>query len=138
MVSGKSRVKRLLRCRRRPDFGDAIVEGMVDSIRAFCSYQYDSNGEDILEVEIAEGVSIRIGRELGSGWISRITSLGEVAQSIAQQYELDQSDVFRRLYQHDGWVMSGGTLKTPIWMRPHREVLVDDLPAKLIWLKKHL
>lgn len=62
----------------------------------------------------------------GDSWSERLLSIGKLAKAISLQHGLDADGVAHSLLLLDGWVLSGGHLKTPAWMFDHAELSFEE------------
>jgi len=58
----------------------------------------------------------------GASWRDRLRDTGKLAKAISQHHGLPEAEVARSLLDLDGWVLTGGHLKTPAWMFDHAEL----------------
>ena len=87
------------------------------------------------EVDLGSGVSVDLAHDHSASWKKRLRDLRELAQAIAQNSVIEFEDAIRTLVKADGWVLTGGRMKTPLWMTLHSEIPIDSLEDDFKWLE---
>ena len=116
---------------------DAILSSMAGTIGDL-HLLHKIAGINVHEVDLGCGVSVELSHDHSASWKKRLSDLYELAQSIAQNSVIEFDDAIIALVTADGWVLTGGRVKTPLWMTLHREVAVDDLEDDFKWLRKYV
>ena len=110
------------------DMDDLVLGSMAGTMQKLMALSGDG-GDVAVKIGDAE---VTISRDSDMGWVDRLRGLGSLAQLVASDSRLDAC---KTLLEADGWVVAGGTIKTPSWMK-HHEASIEDASgiAGLEWL----
>jgi len=113
---------------------DAILGSMAGTIGDL-RLLHKVAGINVNEVDLGSGVSVDLAHDHSASWKKRLRDLRELAQAIAQNSVIEFEDAIRTLVKADGWVLTGGRMKTPLWMTLHSEIPIDSLEDDFKWLE---
>ena len=125
---------KLIALRRRALFQpgelDMICSSMMRSVRKALKL----TGEQGIDLG---GVNVKMEIKPRQAWGDRLRKLRslavELAESGPEQWTADRYSA--GLLRYDGWALSMGRLKTPLWMEDAAEVRFDGLPEDLRWVE---
>jgi hypothetical protein len=102
------------------DMDDLVFGSMAETMRKMMAL--DGCGGAEASVRIGDS-DVTISRDTQMGWVERLRGFSSLAQSVAPE---KQAEACKSMLEADGWVLAGGTLKTPSWMEEHHEAPVGD------------
>ena len=114
---------------------EILLGSMSESLSFFSDRSMSMGGSLPGSVVLAEGVTVALGPSGSSCWFAdRLRDIGSYAEHLAYVNDLDVTDVRGKMMWADGWRIVRGSMKTPPWMEPHREICCDHA-VELVDLK---
>ena len=102
------------------DMDDLVFGSMAETMRKMMELDGSAGGDVMVHIG---GSDVTISRDAKMGWVDRLRGFSSLAQLVASGNRLDAC---KTLLDADGWVVAGGTIKTPSWMAKHHEASIGD------------
>ena len=116
------RLKEKERCAEGiPTLDDLILDSMSRTMAGLGALSEAAGHSMSPVVKLSNGGELSIDQgDPNMPWKDRLVQIGAIVQSIAQDGEV--SEMARKVMLADGWVLSGGRIKTPMWLIDHAEM----------------
>jgi len=107
-----------------PDLDELVLASMATTVAQLAILSGPQYTHHVFHLDDGTEVAISGDRgDPGMDWRRRLAFIGRTAKTISQAYpDLEVDGVAHSLLVLDGWVLSGGHVKTPGWMFDHAEL----------------